>query len=113
MDRNRREEHKRNWFDPAWEVHQAPPVMTVRILVCALLSIGVVSCGGSQKKPKDGDGKLVPEENQKKSRERLGRQQMMMDDLNMTPAERAAARHDDATRPVENPKYSEEEKKKE
>jgi len=87
--------------------------MAVRILLCALLALGIVSCGSSQKKAKPGDSKLVPEENQKKSRERLGRQQMMMDDLNMTPAERSAQRHEDATRPVENPKYGEEEKKKE
>lgn len=46
---------------------------------------------------------LVPERNQKKAEERYGKQQMMMQGLNQTPAEQAAARHEDSTVPVEQP----------
>ena len=46
---------------------------------------------------------VVPIENQDRSKERYGEQQMMMQGLNQTPAEQAAAGHENATRPVEQP----------
>lgn len=46
---------------------------------------------------------LVPEDMQKRSKERYGRQQMSMDSLNQTSAERGAAQHYDATQPVTRP----------
>ena len=39
---------------------------------------------------------LVPQSNQREAEQMYGEQQMMMNDLNQTPSERAGARHDTA-----------------
>lgn len=44
---------------------------------------------------------IVPDETQRKSENLYGQQSQMMNSLNQTPAEQAAARHENATRPVE------------
>lgn len=79
------------------------------VLFCG--SLLLVACGGSQKGADHQDDKLVPEETQQRAGELQGRQDMMHDELGMTPADQAAQRHDNATRPVENPKYGRDKKK--
>lgn len=75
-----------------------------------LISLFLVACGGSKKAPKSGDDeKLVPEETQERSRELDGKQRQSMQDLSLTPAEQAAAQHEAATKPVDNPKYGKDE----
>ncbi len=80
-------------------------------LAILLGSLVFCGCGGSQKKAQPDDDTLVPEETQKRAGEQQGQQQMMMDELGMTPADQAAQRHDNATRPAENPKYGKDKKK--
>lgn len=61
-----------------------------------VLVLSVVACaGGRSREP------IVPNETQRKSEERYGQQAQMMNSLNQTPAEQAAAAHENATRPVE------------
>lgn len=72
------------------------------VLFAALSFAVLVACAGTKKKD-DGHEKLVPEETQQKSGELSGRQQMM-GDFNASPADQAAARHEDRTRPVEREK---------
>lgn len=78
-------------------------------LLCCL---SLFACGGSQKKPDHQDEKLVPEETQERSRDQYGQQQMRMDELGSTTSEQAAARHENATRPVESEKYGRKKDKK-
>ncbi|HSC87102.1 MAG TPA: hypothetical protein VLC09_07525 [Polyangiaceae bacterium] len=66
---------------------------TARVL--SLAALGVCGCGAG--------AATVPEKTQRASEERYGEQQMFMSDLNATPAEQAAARHENSTRPVERP----------
>jgi len=66
---------------------------TPLFLACLLLVSG---CAGERKKEP-----LVPQETQDRSEELYGQQSQSMGSLNQTPAEQAAARHDNATRPVE------------
>jgi outer membrane biogenesis lipoprotein LolB len=83
-----------------------------RFVLAFLGSSFLFACGGAQKKPEhQHDDTLVPEETQERSRNQYGQQQMRMDELSMTPAEQAAARHDNATRPVESEKYGKEKKR--
>jgi hypothetical protein len=46
---------------------------------------------------------IVPESNQEASKERYGEQQLMMDELNQTPAERASVRHHQDSAPTTRP----------
>lgn len=87
--------------------------MTHRRIVLAFLgSLILFSCGGAQKKSEHSHrDTLVPEETQERSRNQYGQQQMRMDELSMTPAEQAAARHENAKRPVESEKYGKEKKR--
>ena len=66
-------------------------------MLLVLLTAGV-SCGGQKstaKDPHDHDT-LVPQETQKEAERNMGQQQMMMNDLNMTPSERAGQQHQQA-----------------
>lgn len=83
-----------------------------RNVLAFLGSIALFACGGAQKKPEHHDDTLVPEETQERSRDQYGQQQMRMDELSMTPAEQAGARHENATRPVESEKYGKDKDKK-
>ncbi len=91
-------------IQPLTVMASRPPL----VLFCGALL--VASCGGSRKPPEHQDEKLVPEETQQRSGELQGRQDMMHDELGMTPSEQAGQRHHDATRPVENPKYGRDKK---
>ena len=64
---------------------------------------GLLACGGSKKDAKSGDDTLVPQSTQKRAKKNYGQQQGMMEDLNATSAERAAARHDAAVRDARDP----------
>lgn len=63
-------------------------------LILVLLTAGV-SCGGQTSKAKDPHhhDTLVPQETQREAERNMGQQQMMMNDLNMTPSERAGQQH--------------------
>lgn len=67
----------------------------LRVLSRLLLVTGVFLAGCSKSRPKDAHDreKLVPESTQEEAERTMGQQQLMMEELNMTPAERAAAQH--------------------
>jgi hypothetical protein len=56
-------------------------------IVVAIWGLSTACARGGRHEP------LVPESNQQESKERYGEQELMMDDLNQTPAERASANH--------------------
>jgi len=65
-------------------------------VLLSLFALVIGACArGGQREP------LVPDETQRRSEERYGQQSQMMNSLNQTSAEQAAARHESATRPVE------------
>jgi hypothetical protein len=59
------------------------------------LALGLSACGGQKRAhaPHGGDT-TVPQATQRESEKQMGEQQMMMQDLNMTPSERAASQHE-------------------
>ena len=66
-------------------------------------AVGLLACGGSNKNAKSGDDTVVPQSTQERSEQNYGQQQGMMEDLNATSADQAAARHDAAVRDVRDP----------
>jgi predicted small lipoprotein YifL len=61
--------------------------------------VSLAGCGGhkSQAHSPHHHDTLVPQETQKEAERNMGEQQMMMNDLNMTPSERAGQTHQRAT----------------
>jgi len=67
-----------------------------KVLFALVLALSVAACASDRKRQP-----LVPDETQRRSEERYGQQAQMMNSLNQTSSEQAAARHEAATRPVE------------
>ncbi len=67
--------------------------LTLAILSVALAAALLTGCGQNRSKSAHDRDTLVPQAQQREAERNMGEQQMMMEELNMTPAERAAAQH--------------------
>jgi len=65
------------------------------VLALALV-LALAGCASDRKREP-----IVPDDMQRRSEENYGQQAQMMSSLNQTSSEQAAARHENATRPVE------------